>query len=107
VPIIDLTEKTYDEVIQNNDLVLIDFWQPFSPLCVDMLSSLKEVAEEMQVPIKIAAVNCVANNQIAMRYGVSTTPTLLLFQQGTPIKEVVGFQSKDEIRKLIDQIDSI
>ncbi len=103
--IMDLTEKMYDEVIQNNDLLLIDFWQPYSPLCVNMLASLKEIVEEMKVPIRVAAVNCVENTQIAIRLGVTTTPTLLLLQNGVPIKEVVGFQSKDEIKKLLGQID--
>jgi thioredoxin 1 len=64
---------------------------------------LEELDKEVGTKLKIAKVNVDDNPESAGRYGVMSIPTLIVFKNGTPVDKVVGFQSKDALKKVVDR----
>jgi thioredoxin 1 len=64
---------------------------------------LEELSAELGDAVKIAKVNVDDNPMSAGQYGVMSIPTLVLFKNGQPVDKVVGFQSKDRLKTLIEK----
>lgn len=66
-----------------------------------------EVSEEYKNKVKFAKLNIFKsheNQRIAFKYGVMGTPTLIFFCDGRPIESVAGFQPKERLRQLVDDV---
>jgi thioredoxin 1 len=44
------------------------------------------------------------NSSIAARYGIASIPTMLVFQNGQPVQQIVGLRPKRELKEIIDNI---
>ncbi|MNP46165.1 Thioredoxin [compost metagenome] len=62
---------------------------------------LEELDQELNV--KIAKVNVDENQESASRFGVMSIPTLIVFKDGQPVDKIVGFQSKDALKNVLNR----
>lgn len=100
--IVQLTNDNFDnEVLQSKTPVLVDFWAAWCGPC-RMLSPLVDQVAEERTDVKIGKVNVDEQQDLAMRYGVSSIPTLILFRDGKPVKNSVGVIPKDAILNLLN-----
>lgn len=98
---LSLTNLNFDEVIQSNDLILVDFWAEWCGPCKKMLPVLQSVAEEGSV--SVAKVNVDENQDLAEKYKVSSIPTMILFQNGVMVHEIVGAMPKHLLMREIQE----
>jgi thioredoxin 1 len=98
--ILDATESDFDEVIQSEKTVLVDFWAVWCPPCKRLSPILKELDEELE-DFNVAKVNVDEHPELASRFGVMSMPTLIVFQDGQPVKKAVGFLHKEALTELI------
>jgi len=89
-----------DDVIGEYDVVLTDFYADWCGPCKMLEPVVKTVAAETDAAV--AKVDVDANQQLAAAYGVQGVPTLVLFADGEQVEEVVGVQSEDQLRSLIE-----
>ncbi len=102
---VDVTEKTFDQdVLKAKTPMLVDFWAPWCPPCLAVAPILEELAEEYEGKIGIARLNVDEAPTLSARYGVSAIPTMLLFKEGEPIGQLIGFRPKAELKKALDEI---
>lgn len=98
----NLSDATFDEEIAGADApVLVDFWAEWCGPCKMIAPILEEIAEEQGDALKIAKLNVDEAGDIARRFEVMSIPTLILFQNGEPVKRVVGAKPK---QALLDDI---
>ena len=93
------------EVLGSTKLVLVNFWDPDCPHCEMMEPVFIELAEEYVDKLKFAKFNIMEsqeNQELASRYGIEGTPTLMFFCQGRPVQDVVGALPKDSLKQAID-----
>ena len=63
---------------------------------------VNELAEEYDGRVSFGKVNVDESPMIASRYGIMSIPTLILFKEGKPVSNIVGFRPKDELKKSLD-----
>lgn len=95
-----VTDSTFDETVisgSNSKPVLVDFWATWCGPCKMLSPLVEQIAEEQSTNLKVVKVDVDENNGVASRYGVMSIPTLILFKEGKPVKQIVGYMPKERI----------
>ena len=95
--------KTWDaEVLRSNIPVFVDFWAEWCGPCRMVGPAVEQIGKIMAGKIKVAKLNVDENQQIAMKYGVQSIPSLILFNGGKEISRTVGAATKEAYLKFIE-----
>ena len=97
------TNTSFAELLQDEKLVIVDFWAVWCGPCRMLSPVLDEVEEEMADKITVVKVNVDDADEIAMRYRIMSIPTLLFFKNGQVVDKTVGAMPKN---LLIDKINA-
>lgn len=93
-----VTDASFDsDVLGATDPVVVDFWAEWCGPCRMISPALEEIASEMNGKVKIAKLNIDENPQTAVKYGVRSIPTLILFKNGEPTSMQVGAAPKGRL----------
>ena len=100
--VINITLENFEaEVIKSEIPVLVDFWAPWCGPCRMLSPIVDEIANE-KTDIKVGKVNVDEQEELAMRFGIMSIPTLIVFKNGEPVKKTMGVQPKAAILGLFE-----
>ncbi|MDQ3894273.1 MAG: thioredoxin [Actinomycetota bacterium] len=95
-----VTESTFEqEVLQSEKPVIVDFWAEWCGPCHAVSPVLDRIAEERGDELKLVKVNIDEEQGLAMRYGITSIPTILLFKNGEPAHAAIGAQPKQMLER--------
>ncbi len=101
------TDENFErEVLQSDLPVMVDFWAPWCGPCQMAGPVIDELAEEYEGKVKIGKLNVDDNQQVAMKYGVMSIPTVILFKDGKEIGRKIGFAGKQMYEDLLAQVNN-
>jgi len=92
-----VTDNNFNEVIDSNELVLVDFWAEWCGPCKMLSPILDEIADERG--ILVGKLNVDENPAKMEEYSVHSIPTMVLFKSGQPVKTVIGAKPKHLLLK--------
>jgi thioredoxin 1 len=96
-----LTDSTFDQVIKESSLVLVDFWADWCGPCLKMSPILDEVSTE--TGLLVAKLHVDENPVKTQEYDVSTIPTMVLFKGGNPVNRITGAIPKHKLLKELSE----
>ena len=96
-------ERILSEVLNSEKLIVIDFFAEWCGPCQMLTPILKELDEEYE-NVEFFKVNVDESQECAMRYGVTAMPTLIFFKNGEEVERQIGFLSKEELSKILDDL---
>ncbi len=98
-----VTDQDFDqEVLEADTVVLVDFWAEWCGPCKMVAPVLDDLSQEYDGKIKFTKVDVDENPETAMKYGIRSIPTLLVFKDGSPVDQVVGAVPRAVIKKRLD-----
>ena len=99
-----VTDDTFeDEVIKADTPVLVDFWADWCAPCKMIAPIVEQLADEYDGSVRFAKLDVDANPKTPMTYGIRGIPTLLIFDDGKPVDQIVGALPKSVLKKRIDE----
>ena len=98
---VTITKENYASIVESNALVLLDFWAVWCGPCKMIAPILNEIAAERE-DVVIGKVDVDAEMDLAVQFGVSSIPTLVVIKNGAPAARAVGYMPKEKILKLLE-----
>ena len=100
--VITLTNDNFEqEVLKAKGKVLVDFWADWCGPCKMLSPLVDEIAKELDGSIKVCKVNVDQARYVASRLGVTSIPTLMVFENGKIQNKSVGFINKQQIAAFV------
>jgi thioredoxin 1 len=92
---VNVTDDSFDvDVLKSEKTVVVDFWAAWCGPCKMVAPVLDEIAGENADKITVAKLDIDANPATARDYQVMSIPTMIVFQDGKPVKQIVGARPK-------------
>jgi thioredoxin 1 len=92
------TNANFDaEVLKSDVPVLVDFWAEWCGPCRAIAPTIDKVADSFAGKAKVGKIDTDANQQLAVTYGISAIPTLIVFKGGQPVKKFVGMVREGDL----------
>lgn len=98
--ITNLTKDTFSEAIQSPDPILVDFWATWCGPCMMQGEVLHEV-DDAHPAAQIGKVNVDEERELAMTFGISVIPTMIVFKNGKAVETITGLRQGDAIVELL------
>ena len=100
---VEINDASFKAEVTDSPLpVLVDFWAPWCGPCKMIAPVLEELAQEYDGKAKIVKINIDDNQNTPAQFGVRSIPTLILFKNGNEVEKIIGAQSKDKLKAMID-----
>jgi thioredoxin 1 len=100
----EFTDANFDsEVLKSDQPVLVDFWAEWCGPCKRLAPIIDKLAASYSGRVKVGKVDTDSNYNVAMKYGISSIPTVILFKNGQPVQRIVGLRGEEDFTKVLDE----
>lgn len=97
-----ITKDNFEKEVLNSEVpVLLDFWAAWCGPCRMLAPAVSEIAEEYSGKVKVGKVNVDEQIELAMKFNITSIPTVMVFKNGSPVATSVGFCAKEQLEEMI------
>ena len=97
-----ITKENFEaEVLNSTKPCLVDFWATWCGPCKMIAPIIEELAEEYADTVKVCKINVDDEPELAIKYRVSSIPTVMLFENGNVKDTVVGYRPKESFENML------
>ena len=102
--VVELDDNSFEPFVKQQGIVVIDCWAVWCGPCRTMEPIMEQLAKEWAGKVTIGKLNVDQNPRTSMRYGISSIPNFLVFQDGKFLGNVVGAVGKKPFEKLFKKL---
>jgi len=100
---VEVNDSNFDQIVlQAKAPVLVDFWAAWCAPCRMVAPIVEELTGEYEGRVSFAKLDVDQNPRTASQYGIMSIPTLLIFKNGAPVSNIVGFRPKADLKRSLD-----
>lgn len=103
---LELTAENFNETIESNDIVIVDFWAPWCGPCKSFAPTF-EAASESHPDVVFAKVNTEDETELAQGYGIRSIPTLMLFRQKILLFNEAGALAPAQLEDMVAKVKEL
>jgi thioredoxin 1 len=97
--VLHISKSNFEELVLKSDKkVVLDFWAPWCGPCKMIAPIVEEIAEERE-DLLVGKVNVDEEVELAVQFGVNSIPTLIVFENGQKVDQLIGYRPKADILK--------
>ena len=96
-----ITDESFDTTVATNEKILVDFWAEWCGPCKMVSPILDEISNE--TGLLVGKLNVDENLKKSSEFGVSSIPTMILFEGGKPVKTIIGAKPKHILMKELSE----
>src|SRR5581483_10980539 len=89
------------EVLRSDKAVIVDFWAEWCGPCHAVAPVLDKIVQERETELKLVKVNIDEEQELALRYGIQSIPTIVLFRDGEPAAAAIGAHPKGALERAL------
>ena len=104
--VIELDRTNFEETIQGNDFVVVDFWAPWCGPCRSFAPIYEKVSNDVE-GVVFAKVNTEDNQDIAAHFQIRSIPTLMIFRDGIMVYREAGALPPAALEELVTQVKDL
>jgi thioredoxin 1 len=99
----EVNDSNFDQIVlQAKTPVLVDLGADWCAPCRMIAPVIEELAKEYDGRVSFVKLDVDQNPRTASQYGVMSIPTLLIFKNGAPVSNIVGFRPKADLKRSLD-----
>ena len=99
-----ITSENFEKEVLNSEVpVLVDFFATWCGPCKMMSPVVEELAKEMEGKPKVYKVDTDEEQNLAIKYGIMSIPTFIVFKNGEPVGKAIGMRDKQELINLLNK----
>ena len=103
--ILEVNDTSFEsEVLQSQQPVLVDFWAPWCGPCKAIGPIIEDLSSSFSDKVKFLKCNVDDNPLTPNKYGIKSIPTLIFFDKGTVVNQIIGLVAKAQIEKAINNL---
>jgi len=103
---IDLTQQTFNETLDNNEIIIVDFWAPWCGPCIQFAPIFERVSENYS-DVVFAKVNTEEQQTLAAQYGIQSIPTIMVVRDGIILLNQAGSLPEEAFGDLIKHVKEL
>ena len=100
--VVNLTDATFDHVINSNKLVLVDFWAPWCGPCRRFGPVIEQLAELYKGRAVVAKLDISENGEQSLKHSVKSVPTVVVFFNGKQVERSIGSLTIEALQSILD-----
>lgn len=101
IKIINSTQE-FDDLLKENRYVLVDFWATWCAPCRMVAPVIEKIADNYSDKVVVAKVDVDDQEELAIRYGIQTIPTIIFYKEGKIASKEIGVKPMSSFTKMID-----
>jgi thioredoxin 1 len=100
--VLEITDGNFEDNVTNSDKpIVVDFWAEWCGPCKMIAPIMEQLADEHADEFKVGKLNVDDNRETAMKYGIRSIPTLLVFKDGEVADQIIGALPKNALQAKI------